>query len=105
MLGKRIEDLTVEQLPTVARLLKDWQIAQAQDRTNVSKYTAEHGRLLAEFTADLLAENGIPADSVFGSALFNRAWEDAHAVGLAEVVNRFESLVPLWVLYRDKKAH
>ena len=51
------------------------------------------GELLAEFKADLLADNGVSGPKA--DKAYSLAWEYGHSSGLSEVVNYFEDLVEL----------
>lgn len=95
----RLSDAEFATLPTV-RIA--WVEAQARHRLACADWQKQQSARTAAFHTDLLAEHGIPAGDPFGAEMYAQAWDRGHSAGFDEIVSAFESLLPLWELYRDK---
>ncbi len=78
---------------------------RAKERYKEQKrfYNLGEGEAIERFWADVAENEGIDPKDPFFLAMRSAAWERGHGNGYNEVLNAFDDLLPLWVLYRDKR--
>jgi hypothetical protein len=92
VLRRTVEQLTAEELASVAAVKAAWERDTAAARDNAAAIRADEGRLVERFWADVFADHGVAADDPVAAWARAEAWSRGHSGGLSQVLNEFDEL-------------
>lgn len=96
VLGKKAEELTVEECQALPGIKADYDAALAAHKAYWENHRKKDHELHNQFYQDLCEERGIPADHPFIQKLYAIAYEHGHSGGYNDIACHLDDLLPLW---------